>query len=244
MKKYILFATLALAAGIIIATPVFAVTPTQSLSAIKSNFQKTITAKITHLQNLVERITATKNLSEGQKTALISSLNAEISELSALKNKVAGDKDTATAQKDIKELVSAKRAYSFLAMQISTLGAADRAKSIANSLDLISAKLQARILTLPDGEDKTALQKSYTDLAAKIAGAKTKAESAITAVLALKADAGDNTEKQNNLDVFKDARDSIKSAKQDFVSARKTAGEIAKTLKSISPKEKEAEEKD
>lgn len=213
----------------------FAATATVNLSTLISGADKVAAARVGNLNSLIVRVNATQKITDAQKSSLVAAMQQEITAINNLKIKIDADKDVASVQKDIKNL-NGSSSYPLVVRKTFVIASADRALTVAGSMELVGAKLQERISALPSGTDKTSLQKLYNDFISLIRDAKTQANAAISQVSALQADNGDTAKKQANTTALKAARDKVKLAVKDFVAARKTVASIAKTIKTLAPK--------
>ncbi|MFA5087311.1 MAG: hypothetical protein WC470_03365 [Candidatus Paceibacterota bacterium] len=172
-----LFISILITAGLVVATGIFAAetqtqTPAQKAAAAqaalmvkqKEKAGQEIDRRITFLNNAIEKINAAKKITTEQKTALVSQVQAEIAALQQLKVKINADTDKATLLADRKAIVQQYRIFAVFEPRIAIISYADKILNIADLMDT---------------------QTTNADIKAKIADAKTKAQKAITDVLAL-----------------------------------------------------------
>jgi len=243
--------TISLAAAIVIAlsiAPAFAETTTRPLGQrvasstlvqehmdqMTNRADQEITQRVNALTALIARIGDMNKISAGEKTTLQTTLKSEISELTALQQKITGDTSTTTIRDDLQSITKSYRIYALVVPQGQIIATADRALTLATSLTTLGTDLQSRISQAQSsGKNVTSLQSTLSDLTAKVSDAQTNAQAAITEVSVLMPDQGNTAQLQANMSALKDARTKIKAANQDLVAARQDAGTIVKGLRSF-----------
>ena len=186
------------------------------------------------LAALSARVNAMVKLSDSQKAAIATSIQSQISALAALKTKVDADTDAATLRADVQSITKSYRIFALVIPQGAILAASDRAMTLADSMDTLAAKLQARIsAAAAAGADVSAMQTAYADFTSKTADAKVQAAAAVSGTANLTPDNGDQAAMQANHQALVAARANIKTASQDIAAARRDAGVIVKALKSL-----------
>lgn len=215
-------------------SPTTVVSTTSSVNSNKiANLQaranKEIDRRLGRLNKLIARINNMKRLTADQKSSLISQIQTEITNLTNLKTKIAGDTDLPTLKADVRSIVTSYRVFALFVPQISLLASADRTLEVTDKLTAIATKLQTRIQTAQNnGKDVTSLQTALTDMQNKISDAKTQATNAINAVLPLTPSGY-----PGNVTVLQSSRTVIQTAHQDLVTARQDAKTIIKGLRAF-----------
>ena len=193
-----------------------------------------ITNRINSLDLLVTRVQAMKNLSDANKSTLVSNIQAVLADMNTLKTKIDSDTATSTLTADYKSITADYRVYALVLPQTSLLAAADRIDIIVAEMQTVSSKLQTRISSAQgSGADVTAANSSLADLNSKISDASAQANAIIQEVIALVPDKGDKTIAASNTAAIKDARAKLKTANQDLKTARADITAIQKAIKSV-----------
>jgi hypothetical protein len=193
-----------------------------------------IDRRIQKLNALNARFQEVKKLSDSDKSSLGNTIQNQIQSLNQLKLKIDGDTSTTSLREDVQSIVKSYRIYALIVPQSALMAAADRALTIVDMMNSLAQKLQERITAeISAGKDASVFQSLISDFNAKIADAKTQAQEAINKVSGLQPDNGDKTVMASNTQAMKDARGMIQKAQQDFVAARKDAGQIVKDLKQM-----------
>ena len=242
-------AAMLLIAGI--ASPVFAQTSpasttprgagaraTLSANAIaqaKARADQEITRRLNALTALTARVNDMQKLSADEKSGLAATIQSQIGEMNGLEAQIAADASssaTSSLKADIQSITKSYRIYMLVIPQGALDAAADRAMTIAGSMNTLAGKLQTRIAsTSAETASSTAsMQAALADMNVKDTDAVTQAQAAVSEVTGLQPDNGNQTVMQSNTAALKDARAKIKAAQQDLVAARKDAGTIVKAL--------------
>ena len=174
-------------------------------------------------------------LTDAQKTALQTSEQAVINDLTSLKTKIDADTDFATLKTDVGSITKSERVYMLVIPQTAILSAADRINTVATMLSGIQAKLASRISSLPADTDTTAMNSSLSDMQTRIGNALTAAQSASSTVASLQPDNGVQTTLAANSTALKNARAQIAAARKELQTAQKDAKAILQSLKSLLP---------
>jgi len=200
---------------------------------LKERVIKEIDRRISALNKIAVRADKMKKLSGQSKSALKTEIEVNISSLEAMKTKVQGDTDAEVLKADAKTIAESFKVYAFYMPKIHILTSADSTLLTLDKLSKIVDKLEAKITTAETaGKDATSLKTQLIEMKAKIESAKTKANTIITNVLALKlADyPGNKTALQNN-------RQSLKGVREDIIAAKQTGVKILTALKDFETEE-------
>ena len=199
---------------------------TQNLDRLKEKAYKEIDRRINALNKLIERINAVKRLTADQKSSLVSQVQAEITNLTNLKTKIAADTDLATLRADVQSIVKSYRIYALFIPKMQIVVHADRLLSIVDDFVTITDKLQTRINEeKAEGKDMGEAESLMTERSGKITDAKTQATNAINTVIPLTPDGypGNKTSLQS-------ARSMLQTARADLREAHKAAQRIRQLL--------------
>jgi chromosome segregation ATPase len=205
------------------------------IDSLENRAEQAVTDRIDSLNMMVGRITGMKNLSDSQKTALSTTIQAEIADMNALKTKLQADASTTSLRTDIKSITSDYRIYMVVEPQISILAAADRTSTIVGLLTTLSGKLETRLSQAANASNLASLQADLADMSAKLTDAAAQATAAASEVAGLQPDKGDQTVMQSNNAALKDARSKIQAANKDIQAAYKDAQAIVAGMRGNKP---------
>jgi chromosome segregation ATPase len=206
----------------------------QRMTQMTTRADQEITQRVSALNALMTRIENMKNVSSAEKSTLQTTIQNEVTALTSLEQKIAGDTSTTTLRADLGSITQSYRIYALVLPQGEILATADRALTIAASMTTLGTDLESRVSQAQSaGKAVTTVQSALSDLTAKVTDAQTNAQATITEVSGLVPDQGNQATLQANTAALKDARAKIKTANQDLVTARKDAGTIVKGLKSL-----------
>lgn len=187
-------------------------------AGLQERASKELTRRINSLNELLTRISEFKKISDAQKASLISQVQAQITSLTTLQAKIAADTDPTTLKTDVQSIIQSYRIYALFMPKIQIIGAADRVLNIADEMSSQAATLQTKIAADQSaGKNVSDLQSLLSDLNAKIADAKTQAQSAIDTVTPLTPDGfpGNKTQLQNARQMITTAVKDLDTARQD-----------------------------
>jgi hypothetical protein len=196
----------------------------------KDRANEEIERRIDALTHLSGRIDDAKRIGGDDKSSLVASINAQISELTTLKAQIESDDSTTTLKADIQSITKSYRIFMLVVPQGAINAAADRVLTVAGQMESFSVKLQARIDAATDVDTNT-LNGYLDDYNAKVADAKVQANAAIDLVANLKPDNGDASVAASNKTALQDARAKVVAAQKDLQDARQDAQKIAVAVK-------------
>lgn len=210
-------------------TPVAAATTAQHLANLKAKGTTEIDRRLANLNSALTKLAASNSLSAADKAALTKTVNDEIAGLTALKTKLAAETVIATARTEVASVVADYRVYALLLPKTRMVASADRFDVVETKLTDLHDKLAAKATT--DAE-----KAKLTDMAAKVADAKTKSSGLVAQLMALQP-----TDYNANHAVLVNYRASLKVAQTDLQAARDDAKAVIDQLKggaspSASPK--------
>lgn len=204
----------------------------QAVEKVQGKSTEKIDERIKKLEEQITRIGKMERLSDEQKTAITSELEAQVTALTELKGKIATETSTTTLKELSQSITKSYRVYAVTMPKAAITAAADRVMTAVAQMESLSAKLSARIdAASTAGADMTAARAAMTDYSAKVADAKVQAQAAATAVAGLAADNGDTGVQASNATTLKDAKAKIDAAQADLKAARKDIDTILKAVK-------------
>lgn len=207
---------------------------TAAMARMKARGDQELDRRIVSLNKLVGRVAEMKNLSPTDKAAVSTTLNAQITALTALKAKIDADTDLATLKTDVQSVTASYRIYALVIPQGTIIAAADRIVTVVSEMQSISAKLKTRITAAAAaGDDVGSLQTLLTDYDAKIADALAQAQAAVNGIVTLVPDGGDKTKQAANTAALQAARAKIVTAQHDVNAARKDGEKIRVGLRDM-----------
>jgi hypothetical protein len=194
---------------------------------LRERATKEIERRITSLNGLIAKINAFKKLTESQKSAMVSQIQTEITNLTNLKAKILADVDDATLKTDVQSIVKGFRIYAFFVPKIHVLAAADALDNTAEKMSSLSGKLETRIAEAKaKGLNTATLDILLTNLKAKISDAKLQAQTTRDLVISLTPDGY-----PNNKTILQSARTKLVAGHKDLQLARQDAMNIIIELK-------------
>jgi hypothetical protein len=113
-----------------------AVTPTTGLGALKAKAAVDIGARVSAMNAMIPQINANQFITAADRSTLLATLNGDLSGLTALGQKIAGDTTTAQATTDRKTVFAGYRVFALAIPQVAYAAAAD---------DITGAELPALI---------------------------------------------------------------------------------------------------
>lgn len=193
-----------------------------------------VTKRITSMQEVKDRVSSMKRLSDAQKQAIITELDADIAEVQALDAKMKNETDPTVRKADLSSLAKNTRIYALVIPQANITAAAERALTLADMLAVLSTKFQTRIGEAQSaGKDIAKMTASVAIMNTKIADAKVQAQFAIDTVANLAPDGGDAAKREANTAALKKARTALKTAEQDLKAAREASKSVFGAVKGV-----------
>jgi hypothetical protein len=200
------------------------------LANAKDRAGKEIQRRIDALTDANTRLQASANVSASVKTLIGNAVQAQISNLVALKAKISADTSIESVKVDIKSINSTYRNFLLVLAQGYMTVSADAVQNVSATMTSIGAKLETRINAAHTvGKDTAALSASLSDMKAKIADAKVQASAAVSLVANLSIGNSDKV----NAQAFKDARANLKTAYDELKTARRDIASMVSGLKAI-----------
>ncbi len=206
---------------------VVATTTIQRIEKTQEREASTVDARKAGIQALILRIQNMKNISDANRTSLITELQNDMTVLDSFKTKMSTTTSTSTSNQDASESLISTRIFALVVPKIQVLAAADRVGTVVSMMNAIGVKLESRIA------GKSSLQSTLSDFKAKLADATTQANAATDIVTKLTSEIKDRGTLYANKTALQDARTKIQAAQQDLVAARKDIEIIKNNLKGI-----------
>lgn len=198
---------------------------------IISRGDQMITSRLTSLNNLDARINADVKLQSGEKGALVSDIQTEISGLTALKIKLDADTDLTTAVSDEKQIITGYYIYAITEPKIRLLIILSNLQSVSLYLQALIPQLQNLITTLQaQGKDVSGLQPLLADINSQIQAINTALSTDINNLNAVSISSSQTQAKT----VFTQARSDISQiVRADFLKIKSDINQMRLILKQI-----------
>lgn len=200
----------------------------QRLTNLKTKGTAEIDRRLASLNAALEKLNASAKLSATDKDALVKQMQTEISGLTALKTKLAGETDLAAARTDVTAIVTDYRVYALMAPKARLVASIDRLTIAADKLTALQTELKTKV----DAQNSAAAsgisadQAKLTDMAAQISAANAAISGLTAKLLALQP-----TDYNSNHAVLVDYRSKTKTAFDDLKAARDDAKTVIDSLK-------------
>lgn len=212
------------------------VNPAVTMTRMKERGTQEIDRRIAALSAAKTRINAMVKVSAADKASFSASIDAQVSILSTLKDKINADTDLETLKTDVKSITGSYRIFALILPRLRLLAAADRMETIADMMTDLSTNLSTRITEAgAAGNNVTALTAALTDLNAKIADAKVQYDAVEGIVIPLNPDQGNDATFQANKNSLISARAKIKAGGADLKVARQDIKTIREGLRAMNP---------
>ena len=199
------------------------------LEDAKTRADNEISRRTTSLNALITRVAAIKKLSATTKSTLTGQIQTEVTTLTTLKTKIDADTILTALKTDIQSIVADHRIYALFIPKTNIAVGSDLILQATDSFTDIQTKLTAKVTAAQTaGQDVTAMQASLTDMATKVADAKTQANNAVTTVTPLVPDKA-----TNYTPTLQSAKTMLQASRQDLEAARKDAQSVIMGLKGL-----------
>ena len=199
---------------------------------ITQNRGSAIENRIAILENMLARVKSMTKISDDKKTAITEQIEASITKLTEMKDKLIAAKDSPTGLGLGGSKIASNRIYSLGVPQAFAMGAIERIDAVATALETLAKKLQTFIGKAKDGGANTdQMENDLGTINTNIAQARELAQSAGDIVSEL----GTEDEKYSeNREKLLEASKYIKNAGENLRSAREAANHIGAALKKLS----------
>ena len=206
----------------------------ERLATAKARALEEIDRRVGHLEALRDRVSHMARLSDTNEAEIGAIVTGQITALTALRTEIDAATDAATLRELVRQITESYRIYALILPQIQIIAAADRTLAVASQLGALADKLEGRMSTASTTTDvANAFSTSLAKVREAVKAAETNASEAITAVLALRPDNGDDASREANRTALKHAHAKVRAAHQSLVEARKFAGEIVRDLRAL-----------
>jgi DNA repair exonuclease SbcCD ATPase subunit len=171
-------------------TPLKSLTAAQQatrLTTLKTKGDAEITRRQGNLNTALNKIASLTSLSAGDKSALTTEVQNEISGLTTLKSKLDNETALDAARTDVQSIITDYRVYVLVLPVARLVEAIDQLTNVEAKLTTLQAKIQgAADKDQSAGKDVTSIQKNITDLQAQINTAQNATTGLTAKLLALK----------------------------------------------------------
>jgi hypothetical protein len=208
-------------------------TDAQKLANVKVKASAMIDERIAALNTLNIKVQSLPNITAANKAIVNSSVQNEITALSALRTKINADTDLAVAKSDLASIGKNFRTYNLVSPKSHIAAKAGKQFDTLNNLATTSAALKVDIqVASSTGKDVTALNAQLATLNAKLADANVQSNTALSLVAPLQPDNGSSTVRTQNQLAITQARTALQIAKDNIQQVRSIATNIINQLKS------------
>jgi hypothetical protein len=184
------------------------------ITSLQSRATTEINRRLAALNGLTTKVNAMKRLTSDEKASFDSDITSQISSLTALQTKIAGDSDLTTLKTDVQSIVDSYRIFALYVPKVHILAAADAMTTTATNLAALEPKLQTLEASITDPTKLSNAQTDYSNFVNEVADATTNINSAISAVINLTPDGY-----PGNKPTLQSAYAEIVSAKSDLAKA-------------------------
>jgi len=221
--------TTALASG---ATTTVTPAPGTGLTYLKQACESAIERRLDALGRLQGTVSSNTYLTAAHRSTLLGEIGAEVSGLTALRAKIAGDADRTTLVADCRSIVNDYRVYLLMLPKVHLMIAADAAVAIGEKLDDLASRLQTDInKAKAAGKDTSDAQRDLDAMIAAASAGKTAA-SGVPALLNFALPLNPADYAADHQDVVS-ARQAMAQGHEDFVHARDDARMVIADLKGL-----------
>lgn len=200
----------------------------QRLANVISKGDQEIARRQATLTTLNAKIAAANHLTDSNKAALTSQVNAAAAGLTALKTKLDSETTLDAAHTDAKSILDSYRVYALIVPKISLIRTADSEQATAARLISLAAKLQTRIT---DANKSTELQATLDHMITQANTAQATASAVQAKVLTLQ-----STDYNNDHTLLSGYRDQLKTARTTLQTSIADAKTIITALKTTQQK--------
>lgn len=229
MSKRFWLAIVAGALTLLVATPAQAAAEDKLVTAKRLTTVR-IDGRLVALRALNLAVTNARAITDGHQKTLTDLIAADISGLTALRTKVAGETTAQAVRDDAKQMVNDYRVYMLVSPKVRLVIAADSAAAAADRLSGLATRLGGALdKAEAGGADTAAARAKLDDLLAKVSQAKAALTGPADAALAIQA--GPDAQAIQN--ALKPVRDGVRAAREDLRVAVADAKAIRDFLRSL-----------
>jgi hypothetical protein len=198
----------------------------KTLAAIQASAKAKTGERITKLNRVMAKITAAKDISDGDRSTILATLHGDVSGMNTVEAKIAADTTVATASADYATIFTEYRVYAVAIPQSRLAAAADRLTSTTiPRLTDVQSKLAAALAKHPR-KSTPALRADLTDMTSKITAASGLVDGLAADALAVTPAAFNS-----NHNVLSPERTSLKSALANVTKAAADGKAVRAALK-------------
>ncbi len=194
--------------------------------ARKANAGKEIDRRVAAMTALITRVNNLKKISAEQKASLVAQLQTAISDLTALKAKIAADTDAATLQADKQSIVISYRVFTSLMPKVEILAHANAMLETIDEMNAATTAFQKELTA--SGKDTSAIKTLMTDRQTKITTTTTQIQNLIKEVSSVSP-----TDYPNSKTVLQNARQTLAQGRKDLRSAYQDLKQANQALKAL-----------
>jgi len=200
---------------------------TAQLQRVIDRGNNEISRRLSTLQSLSSKISASTKLTDSDKASLSSEVSGEIDGLTALKTKLDADTTVADARTDAQAVITEYRVYALVAPKVDFIRVADDQQVAINKLTALIAKFQSRINAAKSaGKNVTALQSALTNMTTQVNNAQPISSGVETSLINLLP-----SDYNSDHTILGGYRDKLKTAQTDIKAAVSDATSIVQGLK-------------
>lgn len=192
-----------------------------------------INARNVRLNAAITRVSQMNHLSTSIKSDLQATLSGTENTLGTIKNKLDHDTDKATALTDYRSIFRSVRVYALVLPRTWIVAAADRAEDTASKLQQVSILLQARNGTFASTTLQAANSALIQDLNTNLVNAQANAAAAVTLVMPLVPDQGDEAVSTSNKAKLETAQMKVAAARVNLQTAVDDVAKIRANFKLV-----------
>jgi hypothetical protein len=198
-----------------------------TLSTIQQKAASAIAQRLTSLSRVISTVNGSSVISAADKSTLLSTLNGDVTGLTALETLIAADTTAQQAASDYKTIFTGYRVYALALPQAHFAIAADALTgTVVPKLTDAQTKLAALLVGADAGKNTPAVQAAMADLATQLAAIGTATSGLSATVLAYTP-----AQYDANHALLSSARQSLVTARADAKAARADIVTVTKALK-------------
>jgi chromosome segregation ATPase len=210
-----------------VTSPTPAAAAAQRLTNLKTKGAAEIDRRVANLEAALAKFADSKNLTQSDIAELSKQIQTELTNLKALKAKLAAETDIAAARADVQSIVTDYRVYALVLPKTRLVASADRFTAAETKLTALHDQLETKAKAQTSSSySLSAAEVKLQDMSAKITDAKAKSDSLVAKLLALQP-----TDYNANHTVLVAYRESLKTAQTDLKAARDDAKSVIDGLK-------------
>lgn len=208
-------------------SPTKTAAPHKTLAEVQAAGATHTSDRISSLNKAIAKYTADKGLTASDKTTILGTLNTDLTEITALATKIAGDTTLTEAKADYKSIYATYRVYAVVLPQSRYAKDADTALGTTiPKLTAVQQRLSTRLSGKASAKSTAALQADLSDMTTQLAKATNAATGVSAAALAVTP-----AQFNSNHSVLDSAKQSVATIAAALKQARSDAASIRAALK-------------